>query len=120
VTRRSERSSQKRCVRRAHYADGMSVDRSASGCLVEPSDRRSDHRVRPCIRVAAGWVASSRIDRQFDPADPPEGDRPRTARTGVLSSLPFSRSRSSGTHHLDGPKPGWRWCRWPLGRRNLP
>jgi hypothetical protein len=22
------------------------------------------------IRVAAGWVADSRIDRQFDPADP--------------------------------------------------
>jgi hypothetical protein len=46
------------------------------------------------IRVAAGRVADSRIDRQLFA---PPGGGARTARTGVLSSLPFSRSRSSGT-----------------------
>ena len=45
------------------------------------------------IRVAAGREAGSRIDKQF--VSPTRGSARRTARTGVLSSLPFSRSRSS-------------------------
>jgi hypothetical protein len=61
------------------------------------------------IRVAAGWDADSEIDRQS--LEPPGGDR-RTARTGVLSSLPFSRSRSSGTRRdLGRDDRGRRWCR---------
>jgi hypothetical protein len=45
------------------------------------------------IRVATDLAAGSRIDKQC--TIPTRGSGRRTARTGVLSSLPFSRSRSS-------------------------
>ena len=45
------------------------------------------------IRVATDPEAGSRIDKQH--IIPTRGSGRRTARTGVLSSLPFSRSRSS-------------------------
>jgi hypothetical protein len=78
---------------------------AASGCDGRP--RRVTMPTR--IRVAAGWEADSEIDRQS--LGTPEGGR-RIARTGVLSSLPFSRSRSSGTHRdLGRNDRGRRWCR---------
>ena len=91
VTRQSERSSQKRGVSESCTSSGICPPYSVR--LYKPTSSRG--RCRPVIRVAAGWEADSEIDRQS--LESPEGGR-RTARTGVLSSLPFSRSRSSGTH----------------------
>jgi hypothetical protein len=91
VTRRSERSNQKRGVSESCTSSGICPPYSVR--LYKPTSSRG--RCRPVIRVAAGWEADSEIDRQS--LESPVGGR-RTARTGVLSSLPFSRSRSSGTH----------------------
>jgi len=104
VTRRSEHAGQQRMSASAAGRAEIALF-AASGCDGRP--RRVTMPTR--IRVAAGWEADSEIDRQS--LGTPEGGR-RIARTGVLSSLPFSRSRSSGTHRDLGRNDlGRRWCR---------
>jgi len=70
-----------------------------------------------------GCCRQGRRQQKLTDSSPTTRGWRRTARTGVLSSLPFSRSRSSGTHRQRGWGSEWvsvvrRWCReaFPEGK----
>ena len=114
--RRSEHRTSDEC-QRAHRP---SWESSCGRCVLAVW---SPHGTNRELTGNHGCCRQGRRQQKLTDSSPTTRGWRRTARTGVLSSLPFSRSRSSGTHRQRGWGSEWvsvvrRWCReaFPEGK----